>query len=58
MLRIDDLITHRFALADVAAAAAVVSERPDPTGMVVVNPGQSPGDDVSAATSEQEVLVS
>lgn len=58
MLRIDDLITHRFALADVVTAATVVSERPDPTGMVVVNPGQVPGDDERAVTSAQGVSVS
>lgn len=37
-LQVDDLITHRFALRDVAAAQRQVLERPDPTWMVVVQP--------------------
>jgi threonine dehydrogenase-like Zn-dependent dehydrogenase len=37
-LQIDDLITHRFALADVVAAQHLVLERTEPAWMVVVNP--------------------
>lgn len=37
-LNVDDLITHRFALADVGAAARLVRERSEPTWMVVINP--------------------
>jgi threonine dehydrogenase-like Zn-dependent dehydrogenase len=37
-LALDDLITHRFALADVVAAQRQVRDRPEPTWMVVVHP--------------------
>jgi threonine dehydrogenase-like Zn-dependent dehydrogenase len=37
-LRIDDLITHRFALSEVGAAVRTVLRRGEPTWMVVVNP--------------------
>ncbi len=39
LLRLDDLITHRFALADIGAATAVVEKRLEPTWMVMVTPG-------------------
>jgi threonine dehydrogenase-like Zn-dependent dehydrogenase len=37
-LEVDDLITHRFKLADVLAAQRAVRDRPDPTWIVVVHP--------------------
>jgi threonine dehydrogenase-like Zn-dependent dehydrogenase len=37
-LHIDDLITHRFPLTEIDAAARMVLERPEPTWMVVVHP--------------------
>jgi threonine dehydrogenase-like Zn-dependent dehydrogenase len=37
-LALDDLITHRFDLKDVAAAQRQVRDRPEPTWMVVVHP--------------------
>jgi threonine dehydrogenase-like Zn-dependent dehydrogenase len=40
LLRFDDLISHRFALADIASAEKTVGERLEPTQMVVVRPDQ------------------
>jgi threonine dehydrogenase-like Zn-dependent dehydrogenase len=37
-LKVDDLITHRFALADIGAAEKLVRERYEPAWMVVVQP--------------------
>ncbi len=39
-LRIDDLITHRFPLSQIAEATLAVRERTEPTWMVVVHPGE------------------
>lgn len=38
LLTADDLITHRFALEDIASATRAVRDRPEPTWMVVVHP--------------------
>jgi threonine dehydrogenase-like Zn-dependent dehydrogenase len=37
-LHVDDLITHRFSLADIADAERLVRERYEPAWMVVINP--------------------
>jgi threonine dehydrogenase-like Zn-dependent dehydrogenase len=37
-LQVDDLITHRFSLADIADAERLVRERYEPAWMVVINP--------------------
>lgn len=38
VLEVDDLITHRYALADINAATQTVRDRREPTWMVVVHP--------------------
>lgn len=40
-IEIEDLVTHRFGLADIGAATAHVRERPEPSWMTVVHPGQA-----------------
>lgn len=37
-LLVEDLITHRFRLSDVASAVRIVRDRPEPSWLVVVNP--------------------
>jgi threonine dehydrogenase-like Zn-dependent dehydrogenase len=37
-LKVSDLITHRFAIADIHAAETLVRERQEPAWMVVINP--------------------
>jgi threonine dehydrogenase-like Zn-dependent dehydrogenase len=41
VISIDKLITHRFALADIASAVTLVRERQEPTWMVIVHPNGS-----------------
>lgn len=38
VLRVDDLITHRFPLRDIASAQRIVQERQEPAWMVLVHP--------------------